>query len=109
MKVGDKVKCKIHYGCEGGSMLPAALGTVVYIHPKGLYYTVEFEFEGRNGPQTLRESYPWKSRQIVETAEDDLPRFSNPRLPGHQRQQRFYAAYLEKDQAKNKKKGKKPK
>lgn len=100
MKIGDKVKRKIHYGCEGGSMLPAESGTVVYVHPKGLYYTVEFEFEGRHGIERLRESYPWKNRQIVETAEDELPRFSTPRLPGHQRQQRFYAAYLEKDQAK---------
>lgn len=109
MKIGDKIKKKIHYGCEGGGLLPEAEGTVVYVHPNKLFYAVEFEFEGRHGTARLRESYSWKNRQIVETAEDDLPRFSNPRLPGHQRQQRFYAAYLEKDQAKNKKKGKKPK
>lgn len=110
MKIGDKVKRKIHYGCEGGSMLPAESGTVVYVHPKGLYYTVEFEFEGRHGMEKIRESYPWKNRQIVETAEDELtPRGRGPRLSCHMKPQRFYANYLECDQMKNKKKGKKPK
>ena len=110
MKIGDKVKRKIHYGCEGGSMLPAESGTVVYVHPKGLYYTVEFEFEGRNGMEKIRESYPWKNRQIVETAEDDLiPRGHGARLPGHVRFPSYRANYLEADQVKNKKKGNKPK
>ena len=110
MKVGDKVKRKIHYGCEGGSMLPAESGTVVYVHPQGLYYTVEFEFEGRHGTEKIRESYPWKNRQIVETAEDELtPRGHGPRLPGHVRKQSFFAGYLEKDQKKNKTKGSTPK
>ena len=110
MKIGDKVKRKINYGAEGGSLLPEEEGTVVYIHPARLYCTVEFTFEGRNGPQILRESYPLKNRQIVETAEDELPRaITNPRLPGSNRYYRPRALYLETDQAKYNRKGKKPK
>ena len=104
IKVGDKVKKKIHYGAEGGGMLPPEEGTVVYVHPRGLYYTVEFTFESRHGMTTLRESYPWKTREIVETAESDIgKRLYGPRLPGNKKQPTYYANYLESDQAKHKK------
>lgn len=110
MKVGDKVKRKIYYGAEGGSMLPPMEGRVVYVHPGRLYYTVEFVFEGRSGPQTLRESYPLKSKQVVQTAEDELSsRGLYARPPGTPRRQEFRPAYLEADQAKIKKRKDKPK
>ena len=67
-------------------------------------------FEGRSGPQTLRESYPLKSKQVVETAEDELrPRTTGARLPGHVRFPNYRANYLEADQAKIKKRKDKPK
>lgn len=110
MKIGDKVKRKITYGAEGGSLLDPMEGTVVYVHPKRLFYTVEFSFEARGGMATFRESYPLRSKQVVETAEDDLrPKSFGARLPGHVRFPSYRANYLEADQAKNKKKGKKPK
>lgn len=110
MKIGDKVKRKISYGAEGGSLLEPMEGTVVYVHPAQLYYTVEFEFRNRSGVQKLRESYPLKNKQVVQTAEDELrPRATGARLPGHVRFPSYRANYLEADQAKNKKKGKKPK
>ncbi len=110
MKIGDKVKRKLSYGAEGGSLLPPEEGAVVYVHPAGLYYTVEFAFEGRDGPQTLRESYPLRNRQVVETAEDELSgKGWGARPPGTPKKQEYRPAYLEADQAKIKKKGKKPK
>ena len=52
VNVGDRVTRKICYG-DGGSLLPAEEGTVVYVHPEGRFYTLEFNFpKGR-----FRESY----------------------------------------------------
>ena len=61
MKLGDKIKKKVRWievkeGPRGRTkMLPRgeAVGTVVYIHPKGRYYTLEFTFSGG----TFRESF----------------------------------------------------
>ena len=53
VSVGDRVRARINYGMEGGGLLPAEEGTVVYVHPEGRFYTVEFTFpKGR-----FRESY----------------------------------------------------
>ena len=111
MKIGDKVLKQLNYGAEGGSFLPPREGTVVYIHPERLYCVIEFEFESRGGPVKIRESYPMRTRQVVETAEDELSGPSwKARPPGYVSYPRFRANYLEADQAKNrKKKGKKPK
>lgn len=59
-KVGDKVRRKIEFGPEGGGLLPEIEGTVVYVHPLGRFFTLEFEFPGRDpwhGPRRIRESY----------------------------------------------------
>lgn len=58
MKVGDRVKQKINYGGEGGSLLPAQEGTVVYVHPEGRFYTLEFTFPSPWGVRKIREAYP---------------------------------------------------
>ena len=60
LKLGDRVRRRIEYGMEGGTLLPAEEGTVVYIHPEGRFYTVEFTFPGREPWETrrFRESYP---------------------------------------------------
>ena len=58
IKVGDRIKRHIEYGMEGGTLLPAEEGTVIYVHPKGRFYTVEYTFPGRDGRvQRFRESY----------------------------------------------------
>lgn len=59
VKVGDRVKRRINYGMEGGTMLPAEEGTVVYVHPEGRFYTVEFTFPGREPGEVrkFREAY----------------------------------------------------
>ena len=58
LKVGDRVRCKVHYGMEGGGSLPAEEGTVVYVHPQGRFYTVEFIFPQKDGRvERFRESY----------------------------------------------------
>lgn len=60
IKVGDRVRRKIEYGMEGGICLPPETGTVVYVHPQGRFYTVEYTFPGKE-PGTVRkfrESYP---------------------------------------------------
>ena len=58
MKLGDQVKKQIYTGPEGGSLLPAETGTVVYIHPEGRFYTLEFTFERHGHVGTVRESFP---------------------------------------------------
>ena len=58
MKIGDRVKCRICYGMEGGGLLPMEEGTVVYVHPEGRFYTVEFTFDGPYGVRKFREAYP---------------------------------------------------
>ena len=41
----------------GKSCSRKVTGKVIYVHPKGRYYTVEAELDGR----TIRESFPGKS------------------------------------------------
>lgn len=53
LKLGDRMKARINYGGEGGSLLPMEEGTVVYIHPEGRFYTLEFKFP----KGSFRESY----------------------------------------------------
>ena len=57
VKVGDRVKRHVYYGMEGGTMLPAEEGTVVYVHPEGRFFTLEFTFTGPYGTRKFRESY----------------------------------------------------
>ena len=58
IKVGDRVRRRVEYGMEGGTLLPAEEGTVVYVHPQGRFYTVEFTFTARDGRvERFRESY----------------------------------------------------
>lgn len=59
VKLGDKIKCRIQFGMEGGGLLPAVEGTVVYIHPERRFYTLEFTFPGREPGEVrrFRESY----------------------------------------------------
>ena len=56
VSVGDRVMRKIYYG-DGGGLLPAEEGTVVYVHPEGRFYTVEFTFPGAWGVRKFREAY----------------------------------------------------
>lgn len=58
LHLGDILTAKVHYGLEGGVMLPPEKGRVVYIHPEGRFFTLEFTFP----KGTFRESYPLKSR-----------------------------------------------
>lgn len=58
MKLGDKVRVMIRWfdiGKRGrkAEEKKVAVGKVVYIHPLGRYYTLEFEMPGG----TYRESY----------------------------------------------------
>ena len=64
MKLGDKVKKQIYTGPEGGSLLPAEEGTVVYIHPEGRLYTLEFTFERHGHVGTVRESFPLPAAEV---------------------------------------------
>ncbi len=57
MNLGDKIQKQIYTGPEGGSLLPAEIGTVVYIHPEGRFYTLEFKFERHGQVGAVRESY----------------------------------------------------
>ena len=58
IKIGDKVRRRVEYGLEGGTRLPPEEGTVVYIHPEGRFYTVEFKFTMMDGrTESFRESY----------------------------------------------------
>lgn len=53
IRLGAEILAPIEYGLEGGPRLPPERGRVVYIHPDGRFYTLEFSFErGR-----FRESY----------------------------------------------------
>lgn len=59
IKVGDRVMRHIEFGMEGGTLLPMEMGTVVYVHPEGRFYTVEFSFSGKEPGQVrrFREAY----------------------------------------------------
>lgn len=55
MKVGDKVRKKLEWTEVGRSIKKhgVATGTVIFVHPKGRFYTVEF----RIGERILRETF----------------------------------------------------
>ena len=75
-KVGDTVRRRIEYGMNGGTLLPPERGTVVYVHPEGRFYTVEFIFTGRGGRvRKFRESY------IADPEAGSTPRTRGPSLP----------------------------
>lgn len=65
IKVGDRVRRHIEYGMEGGSLMPSEIGTVVYVPPEGRFYTVEFEFPGKEPgkPRRFREAYIMKPEE----------------------------------------------
>ena len=65
INVGDRVRRHIEYGMEGGSMLPAEEGVVVYVHPEGRFYTVEFSFPGKEPWER------WKIREAYIMREDE--------------------------------------
>ena len=56
-KVGDKVREHYHHNGVVTTMTEPLEGTVVYVHPCGRFYTVEFDFFGRK----VRESYTIRS------------------------------------------------
>ena len=58
IQLGDILTAKVHYGMEGGVMLPPEKGRVVYIHPEGRFFTLEFTFP----KGSFRESYPLRGR-----------------------------------------------
>lgn len=63
-QVGDKVRRRISYGGNGGTILPPETGTVVYVHPEGRFYRVEYAFEGRDGRvRKFCESYITEGRE----------------------------------------------
>lgn len=53
IRLGAEILAPIEYGMEGGTRLPSERGRVVYIHPEGRFYTLEFTF----GRGSFRESY----------------------------------------------------
>lgn len=62
MKLGDKIRVRCNWteidparGAQGSNLKKHeyAEGTVVYIHPRGRYYTLEFRFQAG----TFRESF----------------------------------------------------
>ena len=74
VKLGDRIRAKISYG-DGGSLLPAEEGTVVYVHPEGRFYTVEFTFPGAWGVRKFREAYllpPDPARVLTERPVKDI-------------------------------------
>lgn len=76
VKLGDRVRRKVEYGMSGGMLLPEEWGTVVYIHPEGRFYSVEFVFAARDGRvERFRESY-WPDQ-----AQPDPEREGRPRGP----------------------------
>ena len=82
MKLGDRVRRQIHYGGEGGSLLPAEEGEVVYIHPEGRFYTVRFTFpDGYGGTRSFREAYPGEIYRAE--ADDTPPTDKRQRSAGH--------------------------
>ncbi len=65
IKVGDRVRRRVEYGMEGGGLLPAEEGVVVYVHPEGRFYTVEFNFPGKEPWER------WKFREAYIMREDE--------------------------------------
>ena len=77
-KIGDRVRRRIEYGMSGGTLLPRETGTVVYVHPEGRFYRVEYTFEGRDGRvRKFRESYICEDRQ----GSSEVPFTRGPHLP----------------------------
>lgn len=92
IKLGDRMKARVHYGMEGGSTLPAEEGTVVYIHPEGRFFTLEFSFPDRHGGvQKFREAY------IMDPPPEMLAQRPEafPRLGRHHKQNGALGEYLE--------------
>lgn len=58
MKIGDKVRVSPYIGSGPNSTVEA---TVVYIHPKRRYYTVEYKVHPDGPP--LRESFAFQHRR----------------------------------------------
>ena len=56
MKIGDKVSRAPDYG-TGENPSKRETGKVVYIHPAGRYYTVEFEFVRAGRSRSFRQSW----------------------------------------------------
>lgn len=73
LKLGDRMKARINYGGEGGSLLPMEEGTVVYIHPEERFYTLRFDFP----KGSFRESYPIAPPPEMLMTADDIRRFRN--------------------------------
>ena len=56
MKIGDRVQCRPTLDGKkerSGKIPPMMAGTVIYIHPRGRFHVVEFNFGGIK----LRESF----------------------------------------------------
>jgi len=59
MNIGDKLRRPLeldttYWGSTDGRLYPCE---VVYIHPKGRYYTVEFDFHGTKIRQCFQEGF----------------------------------------------------
>lgn len=100
MKVGDRVKQKISYGGEGGGLLPAEEGIVVYVHPEGRFYTLEFTFPSPWGVRKIREAYPLPpDPDRLAPAKDPLRHESGTHYKWAARE--AMGRYLESDRRKN--------
>lgn len=77
IRLGDRIKARVNYGPEGGTMLPPETGTVVYIHPLGRFYTLRFDF----AMGSFRESFPIRNRieAPMPGAEPGLSNLAGPR------------------------------
>ena len=61
VKVGDIVERPVWYG-QGATITAPMRGTVVYVHPEGRYYTVEYEYFRNGERRPIRESYPLRNK-----------------------------------------------
>ena len=62
MKVGDKVTKIISRATLHGEKEKEATGTVIYIHPKGRFYRVRFDF----GAKSFVEAFPMKGGSLYD-------------------------------------------
>jgi hypothetical protein len=98
LKIGDRKKARINYGGEGGSLLPMEEGTVVYVHPEGRFYTLEFNFDGAWGRRSFRESYildPPPGRVVSETPNHPFKHPGQRDHGWHSKQNGALGRYLE--------------